>query len=216
LASLNQNALPFNMDSLIAAAAGIQHVCRLPNFVIEKPEAWFKCVEAQLEDAKVVKSKEKYNKVLGKLPVHIIKELAPVVENPSAFEDPYAVLKQFLLAAYDHSKWEKLDSLHNFPKMWANERPSVVLAHLNTLKSQSLEELYMVIYLRVLPDGYRKHFSQCQFKSAEELAAVANSLWEMSGGNTAVEVLPPLGDSSHKIGSSSSIMAAMAVAATVA
>jgi hypothetical protein len=38
-------------------------------------------VEAQLEDAKVVKPKEKYNKVLGKLPVHIIEELAPVTDN---------------------------------------------------------------------------------------------------------------------------------------
>jgi hypothetical protein len=29
-------------------------------------------VEAQLEDARVEKLKDKYNKVLGKLPVHII------------------------------------------------------------------------------------------------------------------------------------------------
>jgi hypothetical protein len=41
-------------------------------------------------------------------------------------------------------------------------------------------------YLCVLPDGYRKHFSRCQFKTAEELAAVADGLWEMRGGNPAV------------------------------
>jgi hypothetical protein len=46
-----------------------------------------------------------------------------------------------------------LDSLLNFPKMGVNERPSVVLARLNTLKPASLEELYMAIYLRELPDG---------------------------------------------------------------
>jgi hypothetical protein len=102
----------------------------LPDFVIEKPEAWFKCVDAQLEDAKMVKSKDKYNKVLGKM----LEELAPVTDNPLAFEDPYTTLKQRLLAAYSHSKWEKLDSLLNFPNMWANEQPSVVLARLNTLK----------------------------------------------------------------------------------
>jgi hypothetical protein len=50
LAGLNPNAALFNMDSLIAAAAGIQRDCRLPDIIIEKPEAWFKCVEAQLED----------------------------------------------------------------------------------------------------------------------------------------------------------------------
>jgi hypothetical protein len=59
LAGLNPNALPFNMESLIAAGANIQRDCRLPDFVVEKPEAWFKCVEVQLKDAKVLKSKEK-------------------------------------------------------------------------------------------------------------------------------------------------------------
>jgi hypothetical protein len=93
----------------------------------------------------------------------------------------YAELKQRLLAAYGRSKWEKLDSLLNFPKMGVNEWPSVVLAHLNTLKPMSLEELYMVIYLRVLLDGYREHFLRCQFKTAEELGAVADGLKEMRG-----------------------------------
>jgi hypothetical protein len=60
---LNPEAPVFNMDGLIAAAASLQRDCRLPDFVIEKPEAWFKCVEAQLEDAKVVKPKDRYNKV---------------------------------------------------------------------------------------------------------------------------------------------------------
>jgi hypothetical protein len=154
--------------------------------VIEKPEAWFKCVEAQLEDAKVVKPKDKYNKVLGKLPVLIIEELAPVTDDLSAYADPYTALKERLLATYGRSKWEKLDSLLSFPKMGANERPSVVLARRNTLKPTSLEELYMAIYLRVLSDGYHKHFLRCQFKTAEELAAIADGLWEMRGGNPAV------------------------------
>jgi hypothetical protein len=59
LPGLNPDAPAFKMDGLIAAAASLQHDCRLPDFVIEKPEAWFKCVEAQLEDAKVVKPKDK-------------------------------------------------------------------------------------------------------------------------------------------------------------
>jgi hypothetical protein len=75
-AGLNPDAPAFNMDGLIAAAASLQRDCRLPDFVIEKPEAWFKCVEAQLEDTKVVKPNDIYNKVLGKLPVNIIEELA--------------------------------------------------------------------------------------------------------------------------------------------
>jgi hypothetical protein len=107
LSGLNPNAPAFDMDGLIAAAANIQQDCRLPDFVIEKLEAWFKCEEAQLEDAKVVKPKDRYNKVLGKLPVNIVKELAPVTDDPSAYADPYMALKERLLAAYGRSKWEK-------------------------------------------------------------------------------------------------------------
>jgi hypothetical protein len=78
LSGLNPNAPTLDMDGLIAAASNIQRNCRLLDFVIEKPEAWFKWVEAQLEDGKIVKPKDRYNKVLGKLPVHNIEELALV------------------------------------------------------------------------------------------------------------------------------------------
>jgi hypothetical protein len=98
--------------------------------------------------------------------VHIIEELAPVTDDPSAYADPYIALKECLLAAYGRSNWEKLDSLLNFPKIGVNERPSVVLA-------------CMAIYIWVLPDGYRGHFLQRQFKTAKELVAVADGLWEM-------------------------------------
>jgi hypothetical protein len=36
--------------------------------------------------------------------------------------------------------------------MGANERLSVVLSRLNSLKPATLEELYMAIFLRLLPD----------------------------------------------------------------
>jgi hypothetical protein len=43
----------------------------------------------------------------------------------------------------------------------------------------------MAIFLRIFPDSYREHFAQCKLKTAVELAAVADSLWEMRGGNAA-------------------------------
>jgi hypothetical protein len=52
----------------------------------------------------------------------------------------------------------------------------VVLARLNSLKPATLEELYMAILLRLLPDSYREHLAQCELKTAEELAAKADSL----------------------------------------
>jgi hypothetical protein len=69
--------------------------------------------------------------------------------------------------------------------MGANERPSVVLSRLNSLKPATLEELYMAIFLRLLPDSYREHFAHCKLGTGEELAAKADGLWEMRGGNAA-------------------------------
>jgi hypothetical protein len=61
----------------------------------------------------------------------------------------------------------------------------VVLGRLNSLKPATLEELYTAIFLRLLPDSYREHFAHCELKTAEELAAKADGLWEMRGGNAA-------------------------------
>jgi hypothetical protein len=66
-----------------------------------------------------------------------------------------------------------------------NEKP-VVLSRLNSLKPATLEELYMAIFLRVLPDSYREHFAQNELRTAEEMAAKADGLWEMRGGAAAM------------------------------
>jgi hypothetical protein len=58
-----------------------------------------------------------------------------------------------------------------FPRMGANERPSVVLSRLNSLKLATLEEQYMAIFHRLVPNSYREHFGQCELKTAEVLAA---------------------------------------------
>jgi hypothetical protein len=52
----------------------------------------------------------------------------------------------------------------------------VVLSRLNSLKPATLEELYMAIFLRVLPDSYREHFAHTELRTAEEMAAKADGL----------------------------------------
>jgi hypothetical protein len=115
-----------------------------------------------------------------------MESLATLVGNISDYKGrEYQELKKRVLAAQSHSRWEKLDSLLSLPKMGTNERPPVVLDRLNSLKLATLEELYMVIFLRLLPDSYREHFAHCELATVEELAAKADGLWEMRGGNAA-------------------------------
>jgi hypothetical protein len=44
----------------------------------------------------------------------------------------------------------------------------------------------MAIFLRVLPDSYREHFAHTELRTTEEMAAKADSLWEMQGGAAAM------------------------------
>jgi hypothetical protein len=45
--------------------------------------------------------------------------------------------------------------------------------------------MYMAIFLHVLPDSYREHFAHTELRTAEEMAAKADGLWEMRGGAAA-------------------------------
>jgi hypothetical protein len=175
------------MDAMAAACAASSRYARLLDFSLDKPEVWFSMVEACFEDCNITNEKQRYSKVLYRLPVAVVESLAALVGNIGNFLGrEYQELKRRVLAAHGRSRWEKLDSLLSFPKMGANELPSVVLSRLNSLKPATLEELYMAIFLRVLPDSYREHFAHTELRTVEEMAAKADGLWEMRGGAAAI------------------------------
>jgi hypothetical protein len=180
----------FDMDAMATAATSACAVstcdARLPDFSMEKPEVWFSIVEAMFKDCNVTNQKQKNNKVLYRLPVAVVESRTMLVGNIEDYRGwEYLELKKRVLAAHGRSRCKKLDSLLSFPKIGANERPSVVLSRLNSLKPATLEELYMAIFLRLLPDSYKEHFTPCELGTAEELAAKVDGLWEMRGGNAA-------------------------------
>jgi hypothetical protein len=67
------------MDATAAVAAAACAVstrnARLPDFSMDKPEVWFSMVEAMFEDCNVTNQKQKYNKVLYRLPVAVVESL---------------------------------------------------------------------------------------------------------------------------------------------
>jgi hypothetical protein len=161
--ALNPEAPVFDMDAMAAAAVAACAVSTrdacFPDFSMEK---WFSMVEAMFEDCNITNSKQTYNRVLYRLDGAVVESLATLVSNIKDFRGrEYQELKKRVLAAHGRSRWEKLYSLLSFPKIGANERPSVVLSRLNSLKPARLEELYMAIFLRLLPDSYREHLTHC-------------------------------------------------------
>jgi hypothetical protein len=87
---LNPDAPPFDMDAMASAAgtaacAASSRDARLSDFSLDKPEVWFCMVEACFEDCNITNEKQRYNKVLYRLPVAVVESLAALVGNISNF-----------------------------------------------------------------------------------------------------------------------------------
>jgi hypothetical protein len=109
---LNPEAPAFDMDTMAAASAPSSRDARLPDFSLDKPEVWFSVVEACFEDCNITNEKQRYNKVLYRLPMAVVESLAALVGNIGNYPGrEYQELKRRVLAAHGRSRWEKLDSL---------------------------------------------------------------------------------------------------------
>jgi hypothetical protein len=68
-----------------AACAASSRDARLPDFSLDKPEVWFSMVEACFEDCNITNEKQRYNKVLYRLPVAVVESLTTLVGNIGNF-----------------------------------------------------------------------------------------------------------------------------------
>jgi hypothetical protein len=82
---LKPDTLAFDMDAMAAACAASSCDARLPDFSLDKPEVWFSMVEACFEDCNITNEKQRYNKVLYRLPEAAVESLAALVSNIGNF-----------------------------------------------------------------------------------------------------------------------------------
>jgi hypothetical protein len=105
-------------------SSGPVHV---PEFWIDELELWFARVEASFRSANVTSPSTKFDYVLMKLPMEVLKSVRSVIQTaPADGEDIYERLKSRLLSSHGRSKWKLANQLLDHPALGDN-RPSALM-----------------------------------------------------------------------------------------
>ena len=79
--------------------ATVSSSINLPGFWLEKPSTWFHMCESAFAVRQITSPITKYHHCMGKLPAETVATVEDVINNYSAFADPYTELKQRLCRA---------------------------------------------------------------------------------------------------------------------
>jgi len=167
-----------------AAAAPVAHVAvKLPDFWVKDPKMWFSQAEAQFCRARITAAATMYDYVLMKLPEDVVMSVRALISeieaDPVKQEDSYQLLKDALLGSYGKTKWQMAYALLDHPDL-GDHRPSAMMAEMLSLRFETSapDSLFLALFLRRLPSSIRDHLAAADHKTATEMAAHADILWD--------------------------------------
>jgi len=153
---------------------------KLPDFWVSDPDMWFFQAEASFRNARITVSRTKFDHVVTRLPEHVsvsVKTLLLSVTD--ATEDPYEQLKAKLTARYGKTKWQSAFALLDHPDL-GDRRPSIMMTEMLSLlpPGSRPDTVFLALFLRRLPPSMRDHLMTKEVDTAEELADLADKLWD--------------------------------------
>ena len=167
-----------------AAAAPVAHVAvKLPDFWVKDPKMWFSQAEAQFRRARITAAATMYDYVLMKLPEDVVMSVRALISeieaDPFKQENSYQLLKDALLGSYGKTKWQMAYALLDHPDL-GDRRPSAMMAEMLSLRFETSapDSLFLALFLRRLPSSIRDHLAAADHKTATEMAAHADILWD--------------------------------------
>jgi hypothetical protein len=167
-----------------AAAAPVAHVAvKLPDFWVEDPKMWFSQAEAQFRRARITAAARMYDYVLMKLPEDVVMSVRALISeieaDPVKQEDSYQLLKDALLGSYGKTKWQMVYALLDHPDL-SERRPSAMMAEMLSImfETSAPDSLFLALFLRRLALSIRDHLAAADHKTATEMAAHADILWD--------------------------------------
>jgi len=171
-------------DATAASAASVNAVSvKLPDFWTSNPALWFVQVEAVFETSNVTRDRTKYVHCMAKLPEKVLESIADIIaECRPDTPDGYERLKTRLTGSYGLTKWQQLARLVDHPGL-GDERPSALMASMLALlpAGEPPGLLFQYMFLRHLQPDIRGQLTQREHKSARELAAAADEVWDIRG-----------------------------------
>jgi hypothetical protein len=162
-------------------SSGPVHV---PEFWIDELELWFARVEASFRSANVTSPSTKFDYVLMKLPMEVLKSVRSVIQTaPADGEDIYERLKSRLLSSHGRSKWKLANQLLDHPALGDN-RPSALMDSMLAIlpPGEQAGVVFLAMFLRRLPTDLRDHLAGKDFASPQQMAEHADTLWDARAG----------------------------------
>jgi hypothetical protein len=118
-----------------------------------------------------------------KLPETVIMAIRSLIQtieaDPTLADTSYQLLKTALLCSFGKTKWQMAYALLDHPDL-GDRRPSVMMAEMLSLRYETTapDSLFLALFLRRLPDSIREHLAAADHKTAAEMAAHADILWD--------------------------------------
>jgi hypothetical protein len=180
-----------------AAAVAVNTVAvKLPDFWTSDPDMWFFQAECAFNRSRITASYTKFEYVVMKLPEEVVVSVRSLLlaMDPASL-DAYEQLKTQLTSSYGKSRWQRGFALLDHPEL-GDRRPSHMMAAMLALLPPGgvADTLFLCLFLRRLPAGMRDHLAAADFKTAAEMSAHADLLWDARAGQSvaavAAEMMP--------------------------
>jgi len=171
-----------------AAAVNVDHVAvKLPEFWTTDPDMWFFQAECAFNRAHITSSRTRFEHVVMKLPEAVIVSVRSLLlaMDPAA-ADAYEQLKAQLSSSFCKTRWQRGFELLDHPEL-GDRRPSRMMSEMLALLPPGTEAdtLFLCLFLRRLPASMRDHLAAADYKTAAEMAAHADLLWDARTGQPA-------------------------------
>jgi hypothetical protein len=164
---------------------------KLPDFWIRDPDVWFYQAECSFRRARVTSSHTMFEHVVMRLPEAVsISVRSLLLSITQATEDPYEQLKARLTKNFGKTRWQRAFELLDHPEI-GDRRPSRLMSDMLALlpAGTTPDTLFLALFLRRLPSSIRDHLAAADCATAEEMATLADMLWDAraSGSVSVVE-----------------------------
>ncbi len=176
-----------------AVAAVTTHHPPLPMLIRDRPLDWFALIEFQLTARKITKPIDKFSAIVNSLPVDVQANLADVFRKINELPDPFKTVKDRLCQSFERSPFDLCSEIIDHPPLGA-DKPSVLLDKMIILlpPDESQGHLFQTHFLRRLPTNIRQHLSHKTFASTREMAAFADTIFDMEKSNSISAAATPL------------------------
>jgi hypothetical protein len=164
---------------------------KLPDFWIRDPDVWFYQAECSFRRARITASHTMFEHVVMRLPEAVsISVRSLLLSITQATEDPYEQLKARLTKNFGKTRWQRAFELLDHPEI-GDRRPSRLMSDMLALlpAETNPDTLFLALFLRRLPASIRDHLAAADCGTAEEMATLADMLWDArsSGSVSLVE-----------------------------